>query len=91
MEATIAHGQEYDIDAEFIRLLDEDFARMTTRPNLMTRYRIARDDTTGQKLQTERLITEKQTICEILRSITLLKEDFDAGRLKREDAAARGM
>jgi hypothetical protein len=90
MEATIAHGQEYDTDAGFIRLLDEDFAKMTARPSLMSKYHIAGDDTTGQELQIERLIAEKQTVCEIVRSITLLEEDFDAGRLKREDAAARG-
>jgi hypothetical protein len=91
MEATIAHGQEHDTDARLIRLLDEDFVRMTVRPNLMSRYRIAGNDTTRQELQTERLVAEKQAICEILRSITLLEEDFNAGRLKREDAAARGM
>jgi hypothetical protein len=91
MEVTIARGQEYGIDAEFIHLLNADFERMTVRPNLMARYRIAGNDTRGQELQKERLITEKQTICEILRSITLLEEDFNAGRLKREDAAARGI
>jgi hypothetical protein len=91
MEATIAHDQKYDGDTEFIRRLDEDFARMTVRPNLIARYQIAGNDTRGQELQKERLITEKQTICEILRSITLLEEDFNAGRLKGEDAAARGM
>jgi hypothetical protein len=88
MEATIAHGHEYDADAEFIRLLDEDCKRMT---NLMARHQIADDDTREHELQKERLITEKQTICEILRSITLLEEDFNTDRLKREDAAARGM
>jgi hypothetical protein len=91
MEATIAHSQEYDTDAEFIRLLDEDFARMTTRPNLMARYQIAGNDTGGQELQKERLITEKEAICEILRRITQLEEAFNAGRLKREDAAAHGI
>jgi len=39
----------------------------------------------------ERLITEKEAICEILRRITQLEEDFNTGRLTREDAAARGM
>lgn len=59
MEATIAHGQEY-IDAEFIRLLDDDFARLTARPNMTTRYQIAGNDARGQQLQKERLITEKK-------------------------------
>jgi hypothetical protein len=72
-------------------VLDDDFARMTARPNLMARYQIAGNDTRGQELQKERLITEKEAICEILRRITQLEEDFNAGRLTREDAAARGM
>ena len=91
MEAAIARDQEPNTDALFVRMLDDDFARMAVRPNLMARYRIAGNDTTGQELQKERLVTEKEAICEILRHITQLEEDFDAGRLKREDAAARGM
>ena len=57
----------------------------------MARYQIAGNDTRGQELQKERLIAEKEAICEILRRITQLEEDFNAGRLTREDAAARGM
>jgi hypothetical protein len=91
MEVTIARGQELNTDALFIGVLDDNFARMTARPNLMARYQIAGNDTRGQELQKERLITEKEAICEILRRITQLEEDFNAGRLTREDAAARGM
>jgi hypothetical protein len=91
MEATITRGRESDTDARLIRQLDEDFERMTVKANLMARYQIAGNDTRGQELHKERLITEKQAICEILRHIALLEEDFNAGRLKKEDAAARGM
>jgi len=84
MEATIAHGQECDIDVRFIGLLDDEFARMTVEANLMARYQIVGNDARGQELHKERLITEKQAICEILRRVTLLEEDFNAGHLKGE-------
>jgi hypothetical protein len=47
---TIAHNQELNTDALFIGMLDDDFARMTARPNLMARYQIAGNDTRGQEL-----------------------------------------
>jgi hypothetical protein len=86
--ATVARGQELNTDAQFIRLLDNDFARMS---NLMARNQLAANNATGQALQIQDLVNEKQAICEILRRITLLEEDFNAGRLEREDAAAHGM
>jgi len=89
MEASITRGQE--LDAQFIRRLEDDFTRMTVKANLMSRYHIAGNDTRGQELQKERLDAEKQAIRDILKCIALLKEDFNAGRLKREDAAARGI
>ena len=91
MEASITRGQELDADAQFIRRLEDDFARMTAKVNLMSKYHIVSNDTRGQELQKERLAAEKQAICEILKCITLLKEDFDAGHLKREDTAAHGI
>jgi len=91
MEASITRVQELDTDAKFIRRLEDDFTRMTAKVNLMSKYHIAGNDTREQELQKERLAAEKQAIREILKCITLLKEDFDAGRLKREDAAAHGI
>jgi hypothetical protein len=87
MEATIASGQK-NVDARFIRQLDEDFTRMS---NLITRNQLGASNATGQTLQIQDLVNEKQAICEILRRITLLEADFDAGRLEREDVAGRGM
>lgn len=83
MEATVA-----STDTRFIRQLDDDFARMS---NLVTRNELAASNATGQALQIQDLVNEKQAICEILRRITLLEEDFNTGRLKREDAAGRGI
>ena len=83
MEATVANT-----DARFIRQLDDDFARMS---NLVTRNQLAASNATGQALQIQDLVNEKQATCEILRRITLLEEDFNTGRLEREDAAGRGI
>jgi len=91
METSITRSQELGTDAELIRRLEDDFTRMTAKANIISKYHIVGNDTRGQELQKERLAAEKQAIREILKCITLLKEDFDAGRLKKEDAAARGI
>jgi hypothetical protein len=88
MEATIASGQKSDANAQFIRQLDDDFARMS---NLIARNQLGASNATGQALQIQDLVNEKQAICEILRRITLLQEDFNTGRLEREGVAGRGM
>jgi hypothetical protein len=88
MEATIVSGQGLNTDAQIIRQLDDDFARMS---NLVARNQLAANNATGQALQIQDLVNEKQAICEILRRIALLEEDFNTGRLEREGAAARGM
>jgi len=91
MEVTIAHNQGLDIDADFIDLLNADFARMTIKANLITRYQVASNDTSGLDIWRERLVTEKQSICEILSCITLFEKDLTTGQLKREDKEAHGM
>ena len=73
MEATIASGQKSDANTQFIRQLDDDFERMS---NLIAKNQLSASNATEQALQIQDLVNEKQAICEILRRITLLEEDF---------------